>query len=65
MKSGTARGAHMDYTLLISVIEKGMSQHKKALGMVDMTLFTVSAILFLDTLAGSASMGTAAAARLY
>ena len=37
-----------------------MSQHKKALGMVDMTLFTVSAILFLDTLAGSASMGAAA-----
>ena len=37
-----------------------MSQHKKALGMVDMTLFTVSAILFLDTLASSATMGAAA-----
>ena len=37
-----------------------MSQHKKTLGVVDMTLFTVSAILFLDTLASSATMGAAA-----
>ncbi len=35
-------------------------KHKKALGMVDMTLFTVSAILFLDTLASSATMGASA-----
>ncbi len=34
--------------------------HKKALGMFDMTLFTVSAILFLDTLASSATMGASA-----
>ncbi len=37
-----------------------MSQHTKTLGVVDMTLFTVSAILFLDTLASSATMGAAA-----
>ena len=37
-----------------------MAQHKKSLGMMDMTLFTVSAILFLDTLASTATMGAAA-----
>ena len=32
-------------------------QHKRSLGVGDMTLFTVSAILLLDTLAASASIG--------
>jgi hypothetical protein len=32
-------------------------QHKRSLGVRDMTLFTVSAILLLDTLAASASIG--------
>ena len=35
----------------------GSHQHKRTLGVGDMTLFTVSAILLLDTLSASASIG--------